>query len=535
MEHRRMWTRRLVASAAVLFLLTPLAQAASQPTGPLDLTTPRRALRLFIDAARAGDYDLAARVLDLRHLDASRRTTEGPRLARHLKFVLDQKLWIDWDLVADDPMGDPEDGPGLEDIGSIPLGADQAPIVLSREDRPDGTWRWRIDRRTVEAIPALYAAHGTGWLGDWLPDVFYRVRFLEMEAWQWLGVLLALLASALIALIFATLVYRMVLRITARTGMKWDRLLVDEMYPPVRLFLALAAFALMVEPLRLSVPAQTATHAVLRTLLVLTFTWLGLRLVRFVATTLEDRVTAGEKDAAQIRGVRTQIMVLRRVADVVVLVVGAALVLIQFEVVRTLGTSLLASAGVAGIVIGLAAQRSISTLLAGIQLSVTQPIRVGDTVIVENEWGWIEEITLTYVVVRVWDLRRLVVPMSRFLEQPFQNWTKVSPELLGTVMVWADYTVPVDLVRAEVGRIAEASALWDRRLHGLQVTEVTERTVGLRALVSAADAGKLWDLRCEVREGMVKFLQQLEGGRYLPKARVEAEGIGPAVAGDRAA
>lgn len=235
---------------------------------------------------------------------------------------------------------------------------------------------------------------------------------------------------------------------------------------------------------------------------------------------METRLTQGVEDPAFAAGVRTQVRVLRRVVAMIIAILGTALVLMQFAVVRNVGASLLASAGVAGIVLGLAAQRSISMLLAGIQLSLTQPIRIGDTVIIENEWGWIEEITLTYVVVRVWDLRRLVVPITRFLEQPFQNWTKVTPEIMGTVSVFADYCVPVDAVRQHLSLVVKDDPLWNGKVCGLQVTEATDRVVTLRALVSSADAGKNWDLRCNVREKLVAYLRDLEGGRYLPQQRV---------------
>jgi small-conductance mechanosensitive channel len=217
-------------------------------------------------------------------------------------------------------------------------------------------------------------------------------------------------------------------------------------------------------------------------------------------------------------------MVLRRVAGAVVILIGGALVLFQFEGMRALGTSLLASAGVAGIVVGLAAQRSLSTLLAGIQLSITQPVCVGDVVIVEGEWGTVEEITLTYVVVKVWDLRRLVLPIRKFLEEPFQNWTRTGTDLLGTVFIHADYRVPVDVVRRELERFVTAQPLWDRKVVGVQVTNASERTVEIRALVSAADASSAWDLRCAVREFLVQLLQRLDGGRYLPRTRVESDG-----------
>jgi small-conductance mechanosensitive channel len=188
---------------------------------------------------------------------------------------------------------------------------------------------------------------------------------------------------------------------------------------------------------------------------------------------------------------------------------------------RVVGTSLLASAGVAGLVVGLSAQRTIATVLAGLQLSLTQPLRAGDVVIMEGEWGTVEEITLTYVVVRIWDQRRLVVPITKVLEAPFQNWTRAGSELLGTVFLHADHRVPVQLVREELARFVETRPEWDRRVVGVQVTDATERGVVLRALVSSADASRGWDLRCAVREHLVGFLQRLEGGRYLPRTRLE--------------
>jgi small-conductance mechanosensitive channel len=183
---------------------------------------------------------------------------------------------------------------------------------------------------------------------------------------------------------------------------------------------------------------------------------------------------------------------------------------------------MIASAGVAGIVIGFAAQKSLGTLLAGFQIAMTQPIRIDDVVIVEGEWGKIEEITLTYVVVRIWDLRRLVVPITYFIEKPFQNWTRTSADILGTVFLHVDYGVPVDAVRGELGRILESSPNWDRKVNVLQVTEARERTLELRALASSSDASKSWDLRCEVREKLVDFVQR-NYPESLPRLRATLE------------
>jgi small-conductance mechanosensitive channel len=190
--------------------------------------------------------------------------------------------------------------------------------------------------------------------------------------------------------------------------------------------------------------------------------------------------------------------------------------------VRQLGTAMIASAGVAGIVIGFAAQKSLGTLLAGFQIAMTQPIRIDDVVIVEGEWGKIEEITLTYVVVKIWDLRRLVVPITYFIEKPFQNWTRTSADILGTVFLHVDYGVPVGAVREELTRILAASPNWDHKVNVLQVTDAKERTLELRALASSSDASKSWDLRCEMREKLVAFIQD-QYPESLPRLRTTFE------------
>jgi small-conductance mechanosensitive channel len=232
-------------------------------------------------------------------------------------------------------------------------------------------------------------------------------------------------------------------------------------------------------------------------------------------------------DNLEARKIHTQVRVLKRAAVVIVGIVTLASVLMIFEPVRQLGTSILASAGIAGIIVGLAAQRSIATLLAGFQIAITQPIRIDDVVIVEGEWGQVEDITLTYVVVRIWDLRRLVVPITYFIERPFQNWTRRSADILGSVFLQVDYTVPVQEIREELDRILKASSRWDGKVNVLQVTEVRERTLELRALASAKDASLAWDLRCEVREKLIDFIRERHPG-CLPQVRIAGAAAAPA-------
>ena len=239
------------------------------------------------------------------------------------------------------------------------------------------------------------------------------------------------------------------------------------------------------------------------------------------------RFSISEKDNLKARKVQTQLRVLKRIFIALVILIAVSTMLMTFEKVRSLGTAMLASAGIMGIVIGMAAQKTLGNFIAGLQIAITQPIRIDDVVIVENEWGRIEEVTLTYVVVRIWDLRRLIVPIGYFIEKPFQNWTRVSADLLGTVYLYVDYTVSVEAVRKELRRILENSQLWDKKVCVVQVTNTTERTVELRALMSAADASTLWSLRCDVREKLIDFIRK-NYPDVLPKLRAELEQSLPA-------
>jgi small-conductance mechanosensitive channel len=255
-------------------------------------------------------------------------------------------------------------------------------------------------------------------------------------------------------------------------------------------------------------------------LLIFSLAWTLIRLTAVAEDLIADRYDVDVSDNLKARAIHTQFAILRKISVVAIAVLASGLALMSFEGFRELGTGILASAGLVGLVVGFAAQKTLGNLLAGIQIAITQPIRIDDVVIVEGEWGRIEEITLTYVVVRIWDLRRLVLPIDYFIEKPFQNWTRVSADILGTVFLYVDYTVPVDAIRTELERIVQGSTDWDGQVCGVQVTATSPQGIEVRALVSATDASKAWNLRCEVREKLVSFLQR-EYPAALPKLRGE--------------
>ncbi|HYI84196.1 MAG TPA: mechanosensitive ion channel domain-containing protein [Acetobacteraceae bacterium] len=256
--------------------------------------------------------------------------------------------------------------------------------------------------------------------------------------------------------------------------------------------------------------------------------WSAMRANEIAAALYLRRFRLDVDDNLLARKHVTQMHFVKRAGDVLIAVFTMAAALMTFASVRAYGLSLLASAGAASLLVGLAARPLLTNLIAGVQIAVTQPIRLEDAVIVEGEWGWVEEITSTYVVVRLWDWRRMILPLSYFLEKPFQNWTRETSSLIGSVFLYVDYSVPVEAVRRELAQIARASPLWDGRVVNLQVSDAKEWAVELRALVSARNAPQAWDLRCEVREKLVAFLQR-EYPHALPTARVQlhAQAAGP--------
>jgi small-conductance mechanosensitive channel len=310
--------------------------------------------------------------------------------------------------------------------------------------------------------------------------------------------------------------------LAARTEGRVDDFLLPIVGTGIRLILPLLA-VIMGAPL-LAVPErlQELFSNGVSMVLIGAFGYVLYRLVNAACELVLSRHRIDVKDNREARGIYTQVTVLRKAAIVIIVVFAFASMLMVFDSVRQVGTTILASAGVAGIVVGFAAQRSIATLLAGFQIAMTQPIRLDDVVIVEGEWGRIEEITLTYVVVGIWDQRRLVVPITYFLDKPFQNWTRTSAELLAYVYLQLDYRVPLQRVREKFSGILKSSPHWDGRVNRVQVTDTSEHAVQVRLLASAADASHAWDLRCAVREQMLTFLQQ-EYPESLPRLRLEQE------------
>ncbi len=254
-------------------------------------------------------------------------------------------------------------------------------------------------------------------------------------------------------------------------------------------------------------------------LIVACISYMLIEMVHISKNRLLKRYDITKEDNLKSRKLHTQINLLEKVIVFIIILTAVGLILISIESIRKIGVGIFASAGVVGIIIGLSAQKIVGALLAGIQIAITQPFRVDDAVVVENEWGWIEEINLTYIVVRIWDKRRLVLPTTYFLEKPFQNWTRTSADILGSVFIYTDYTISFDALRDELTRLLINCDLWDKQVNVLQVTNCKDTTVEIRILVSAKNSPTAWDLRVYIREKMIEYIQK-NYPESLPKTRV---------------
>ena len=304
----------------------------------------------------------------------------------------------------------------------------------------------------------------------------------------------------------------------ARTHSLMGAVTVPILAHTLRLAVPLLGVILLLPLLKLPPEWTWVTQKGFGILLILAFAFLIVRGINAVQQALLTRQKREEATSVASRRIFTQVSVIRKIIVSAVIVITTGSILMMFDPVRQFGTSILASAGIAGVVLGFAAQKTLGNVLAGIQIALTQPLLIDDVVVVEGEFGQIEEITLTYVTVRTWDLRRIVLPITYFVEKPFQNWSRVSTELLGTVTLYLDYQVPMAALRKELKRLVESNPKWNRKACSLQVTDTKESVIEVRALVSGDDPGKIGDLKCEVREGLIDFLRQ-NYPESLPRTR----------------
>ena len=352
-----------------------------------------------------------------------------------------------------------------------------------------------------------------GGLGDW-------IRGLP----EWLQLVILGSAFLLIAVAAHRVIFAILSHATRHEGRSPTFRLVKRTSKPALAVMCTLALRLATE-FRIVTAGESSAYVEnlrhgLLVAFILSVTWLIIGIISGGDDMFLARYRIDVKDNLKARRMHTQVRVISRTLMIVVGIVGIGIALITFDQVEKIGASLLASAGIAGLVIGMAARPALGNIIAGIQIALTQPIRLDDVVIIEGEWGRIEEITTTYVVVKIWDERRLIVPFSHIIEKPFQNWTRTNADILGTVFIYTDYRMPVEALRGELERLVKETDLWDGRVCVLQVSDCTERTMQIRALVSAADSPTAWDLRVWLREKLIEYIQR-EHPECLPRTRID--------------
>lgn len=458
---------------------------------------------------------LASQYMDLAGLRWSEHRSAG-EAAEQLAVVLRRSVVLNLSELPD----------GLEDeeqtrlrIATVAVDGRELPIDLTRHTR-GGRARWLFAATTVSAIPELYeASQARSWLEPHLPPSFSEHRYGELWGWQVAGLLMALFLALPLGVLAGSIALRIVERLVRRTDAEWDDALLDHATGPIRFstgWLAMGVFALS---LSLPQSIEVSLQRVVSTPLIIATGWLLMRVVKVATIAYLENVP--DDLELKTRGLRTQLVILRRLSSVVIGLITISIALMQFEVVRSVGWSLLASAGVAGVALGFAAQKSLGAVIAGLQLSITQPLRLGDAIVVQGMWGEVEEISLTYVRVKLFDERRLVVPIEKFLSEPFENWSKPGDVMTAIIELSVDPSVPFAALRAELERLAEAHPDYDGRDLRMQVIDQDDRRAVVRCRVSTDAIDKNFPLRCDLREQLLSYLQNLEGGRYLPRQRWE--------------
>lgn len=346
-------------------------------------------------------------------------------------------------------------------------------------------------------------------------DFLRQLRQLPSAGWNLLLAAGALLSGFLFKVIAAA-----TLRLYSKTNLDYSlfRSILTRLNKPLTWFLPLFTLNLVLPFMELRKSQLAIINKITGILLIVTFSTVLVAIVKVFEDLLYHVYDLNKTDNLRERKIRTQIQFIRKLIISLIIVLAVGAVLLSFSSLRRIGTGLLTGVGISGIIVGLAAQRSLGNLLAGLQIAFTQPIRLDDVLVVEGEYGRVEEITMTYVVLSIWDQRRMILPINYFIEKPFQNWTRTTSEISGTVFLHLDYTAPFDAIREEFNRLLEASDLWDKRTGGMQITNATENTVEIRLLISASNSARAFDLRCYIRENLVTFIQK-NYPRALPVTR----------------
>lgn len=513
------------------YQLTRLNNPLGLPPNKFNLQTPQATLEHFVISCRNKNFKEAAYTLNFNLFPDNITEEEAINIAQKLYFVMDQRVAINWDGLPDRPDGQVDirtttnQAVAGEPRRSVVFGETQIKnrdiiFRLQRIKYQDYGAFWLISANTVENTEELYQVYGPTFLDRHMPT-WSQAKIGTVPLWKPVLTFLLLIVSYILG--------KVVILLIRRIAQSFDRPIIMALSKRLGIPAALASGVLFFyislnELISYSGAYSSTIYAILLAIVIASGTWFFMRILdfamRYVAEHKIGDVTS--ENSHESRQLFTYLSVARRILTFTVVIIGTSIILSQFRSMEKLGVSMLASAGLATIILGIAAQSTLGNIIAGVQIALTKPARIGDTVIIEDRWGYVEDIRFTYMIVRTWDLRRLIVPLKTVISDTFENLSITSPHSLNEIELYVDYRVDVDKLRAKFKELLEDSEDWDEEHPAImQVTEMTEKSLKVRAICSASTAVIAWDLHCRLREQMVAYIKELEEGIYFTRSRVE--------------
>ncbi len=512
-----------------------LNQQIGLPPTKFNLRTPQAVLEHFVMSARNGNYEDAIHALNYNLMPLNMTEDDAIVLAKKLYFVINQRANIDWDALSDRPDGQIDISTTTNSaiagkprrsvvFGEVELEGRDIVLRVQRIRYKEFGAFWLISANTVDNIEPLYNTYGPRKLDRMMPQ-WANVSVIGIPAWKLAGTLVLIL----LAYLLGRLTIFIAKKLFAKSDVWWFKNIASKLSKPAGLLIGTLFFYITLNKLiSLSGGFANVVYTSLIILIVISITWFVTRLVDYIMTYLaENRIgDITEEENEEARKLLTYISVGRRIVTFLVIVIGGYFIISQFRALEKVGISILASAGVATVVLGIAAQNTLGNIFAGLQIAITRPVKVGDTVIIKDEWGSVEEIGFTYLVVRTWDLRRQIVPLKYVISNTFENWSMTSSHQIRPIHLYADYHLDVEKLRTKFEELLEASEDWDEDSEPvLEVVDATEKSMKIRALCSAKNPNTAWKLHCKLREELIHYISGLENGKFLTKERLKIEEI----------
>lgn len=515
------------------YQIDQLNESVGFPPKSINLTTPQATLEHFIVSSRNKDFQAAAYALNLNLFPDNLGRKQAGILAEKLNFILEQRISIAWDEIPDRPDGQIDISTPTNkavagtprrsiDFGKVELDGRDIVFRIQRVKYKDKSPIWLISSQTVENIEPLYRQYGPKKLDRIMPDLV-SFKLFGVPIWKIFGTIILLLIGWLISKFVSWVIHRAF----SGTKKRWLREIANKFSAPAGAVVGILVFYLLLNRLiSFTGPLARGLYALLLITVIGIFTWLVMRVIDYIIEffTAKKIGDISSEENAGARRMLTYVSVARRVFIFIVIVVAASIIMSQFPSLEKLGVSLMASAGIATVIVGIAAQSTLGNIIAGLQIAITKPVRIGDAVIIEDEYGFVEDIHFTYMIVRTWDLKRKIIPLKSVISQSFDNLSTTNSQSLLEIELHADYRIDVSKVRKKFKELTQANENWDgEREPTVQVEEITDKVIKMRCLCSGKDYPTAWNLHCEVREELIKYVSELEDGIYLSKNRLKIE------------